>query len=51
MTVHNLNDRHHNWYNLIDYETLWILCFSAAVIGSGVFALFLIAQNGPITLP
>jgi hypothetical protein len=51
MTVRDLNNRHHNWQNIIDYETFWILCFSAAVVGSGLFALFSIAQNSPIAPP
>ncbi|HLQ89384.1 MAG TPA: hypothetical protein VK148_05045 [Xanthobacteraceae bacterium] len=51
MTIRDLNNRHHNWHDIIDYETFWILCFAAAVVGSGMFALFSIAQMGPIVLP
>jgi hypothetical protein len=32
---------------LVDYETLWVLAFSAVVISSGIFGLFSIAQNNP----
>jgi hypothetical protein len=34
---------HYNWMHLVDYETLWMLAFSAVVIGSGIFALTSIA--------
>jgi hypothetical protein len=39
------------WAHLVDYETLWVLAFSAAVIGSGIFGLLSIAQNNPQLLP
>ena len=51
MTIRPLNNPQRNWEHIIDYETLWILSFSTAVIGSGIFALFSIAQNGPNALP
>ena len=51
MTIRPLNNPQHNWQRKIDYETLWILSFSAAVVGSGIFALFSIAQNVQNTLP
>ena len=51
MRAHHIKNRHHNWQHMIDYETLWILSFAAAVIGSGMIALFSIAQNSPHVLP
>ena len=51
MTIRPLNNSQRNCQQVIDYETLWILSFSAAVVGSGIFALFSIAQNGPNALP
>ena len=51
MTIRHLNDRHYDWKHVVDYETLWILAFSALVLGSGIFALFSISQNNAITLP
>jgi hypothetical protein len=42
---------HHHWKHLVDYETVWILAYSAAVVGSFMFALLTIAQNNPNTLP
>ena len=51
MTIRPLNNPQHNWQRIIDYETLWILSFSAPVVGSGIFALFSIAQNGQNALP
>jgi hypothetical protein len=51
MTIRHLNDRHYDWKHMIDYETFWILTFSAAVLGSGIFALFSISQNNPYALP
>jgi hypothetical protein len=47
MTARHLNKHHHDWKHLVDYETLWLLAFTAAVIGSGIFALLSIAQNTP----
>ena len=35
---------HHHWTELLDYEMLWVLAFSSAVIASGIFALTSIAQ-------
>jgi hypothetical protein len=51
MTIRHLNDRHYGWKQIVDYETFWILAFSAVVLGSGIFALFSISQNSAITLP
>jgi hypothetical protein len=51
MTPWHFNDEHHPWAHLVDYETLWVLAFSAAVIGSGIFGLLSIAQNNPQLLP
>ena len=51
MTVRHLNDPHHDWKHIIDYETFWILTLSAVILGSGIFALFSIAQNNPTALP
>jgi hypothetical protein len=31
MTIHHLNKRNYNWKHIVDFETLWILTFSAAV--------------------
>jgi hypothetical protein len=44
MTPWHFSDEHHNWAQLVDYETLWVLAFAAAVIGSGFFALTSMAQ-------
>jgi hypothetical protein len=51
MTVRHLNDPHYDWKHIIDYETFWILTLSAVVLGSGIFALFSIAQNNLNALP
>jgi len=51
MAVPHINHRHHDWKHLVDYETFWVLAFTAVVIGSGIFALFSIAQNSPHVLP
>ena len=51
MTIRNLNDRHYDWKEIVDYETFWILTFSAVVLGSGMFALFSISQNNPNGFP
>jgi hypothetical protein len=48
MTAQHINNQRYDWTDLFDYETIWILAFSAAVVGSGVFALFSMAQNNPI---
>jgi hypothetical protein len=45
MTPWHFNDTRHHWADLVDYETLWLLAFSAVVISSGIFGLFSIAQN------
>jgi hypothetical protein len=51
MTIRHLNNRHYDWKHIIDYETFWILTFSAVVLGSGFFALLSISQNNPNALP
>jgi hypothetical protein len=51
MTIRYLNNRHDDWKHIIDFETLWILTFSAVVLGSGLLALFSISQGNPNTLP
>jgi hypothetical protein len=51
MTVYHLNKRRHDWKNIVDYETLWILTFSTVVLSSGIFASFSISQNHPYALP
>ena len=48
MTAQHLNNQRNDWTRLFYYETLWILAFSAAVVGSGIFALFSMAQNNPL---
>ena len=48
MTAQHINNQRYDWTHLLDYETLRILAFSAAVVGSGVFALFSMAQNNPL---
>ena len=50
MTAQHLNNQHYDWKHVLDYETLWILAFSAVVIGSGIVALFSMAQNNPQAL-
>jgi hypothetical protein len=47
MTVYHLKKQRYDWKHIIDYETLWILMFSAMVLSSGIFALFSISQNHP----
>ena len=47
----SLSNHHHDWKHLVDYETVWILVYSAAVVGSFKFALFSIAQHSPNALP
>ena len=51
MTLRHLNIRHNDWKHVIDYETFWILTFSAVVVGSWFFALFSVSQNTPNALP
>jgi hypothetical protein len=51
MTVHHLRKRRYDWKDIVDYETLWILTFSAVVLSSGIFALFSISQNHPYAFP
>jgi hypothetical protein len=40
-----------DWKHIIDYETLWVLAYSAAIVGSLLFALLSIAQNNPNPIP
>ena len=51
MIARHLNKHHHDWKHLVDYETFWVLAFTAVVIGSGIFALSSIAQHNPQALP
>jgi hypothetical protein len=51
MTPRHLIDERHNWTHLVDYETVWVLAFSAVVIGSGIFGLLSIAQTNLQALP
>jgi hypothetical protein len=51
MTVYHLKKRRHDWKHIVDYETIWILTFSAVVLSSGIFALFSISQNHPYAFP
>jgi hypothetical protein len=44
MTPKHFDNQHHDWTQLFDYETLWVLPFAAVVISSGIFALTSIAQ-------
>jgi hypothetical protein len=48
MTIRHLSIRHYDWKNIIDYETFWILAFSAVVVGTWFFALFSIAQGNAL---
>ena len=49
MTIHHLNKQ--DWKHIIDYETFWILSFSAVVLSSGFFALLSISLNNPNAFP
>jgi hypothetical protein len=51
MKAWHLDNPHHNWKHLVDYETFWLLAFTAVVVGSGIVALLSIAQNNPQALP
>jgi hypothetical protein len=51
MKVRHLDNPHHDWKHLVDFETVWLLAFTAVVVGSGIVALFSIAQNNPQVLP
>jgi hypothetical protein len=53
MTVQHLKkqQRYDDWKHIVDYETLWILTFSAVVLNSGILALFSISQNNPYAFP
>jgi hypothetical protein len=46
-----VNRQHHDWKHVIDYETFWILAFSAVVLGSGLHALFSISQSNTNAFP
>jgi hypothetical protein len=48
MTAQHINNQRYYWTHLFDYEIVWILAFSVAVVGSGIFALFSMAQNNPL---
>ena len=45
MTIQQLHNPHYDWKHVIDLDTLWTLMFSAAVLGSSIFALLSISQN------
>jgi hypothetical protein len=47
MAIRHLNSRHNEWKHIVDYETLWILAFSTAVLGSGIFALLSMFPSSP----
>jgi hypothetical protein len=49
MTIRHLNKR--DWKQIVDYETFWILSFSAVVLSSGFFALLTMSQNNPNAFP
>ena len=49
MTIHHLKKRRDDWKRIVDYETFWILTFSAVVLSSGIFALFSISP--PLRIP
>jgi hypothetical protein len=51
MTVYRLKKRRYDWKHVVDYETLWVLTFSAVVLSSGIFALFSIYQNYSYAFP
>jgi hypothetical protein len=51
MTVYHLKKRRYEWKHVVDYETFWILTFSAVVLSCGIFALFSISQNHLYALP
>jgi hypothetical protein len=48
MPAQHFNNRDYDRTRLFDYETVWILALSVAVVGSGIFALFSMAQNNPL---
>jgi hypothetical protein len=51
MTVYHLKKRRDEWQHIVDYETFWILTFSAVVLSGGIFALSAISQNHPYVFP
>ena len=51
MTVQHLKKQRYDWKHIVDYETFWILTFSAVVLSSGIFALSAISQNHPYVFP
>jgi hypothetical protein len=51
MAVYHLKKRRHDWKHVVDYETFWILTFSAVVLSSGFFALLSISRNHPYVFP
>jgi hypothetical protein len=44
MTPKQFDSHHRDWTQLLDYEMLWVLAFSAVVISSGIFALTSVAH-------
>jgi hypothetical protein len=51
MTVYHPENRRYDWKHIVDYETFWILAFSAVVLSSGIVALLSISQNHPYAFP
>jgi hypothetical protein len=51
MTPSHFKNEHQHWTHVVDYETLWVLAFAAAVISSGIFGMLSIAQNNLQVLP
>jgi presenilin-like A22 family membrane protease len=49
MTIHHLSKR--DWKHIVDYETFWILSFSAVVLGSGIVALLSISLSNGTSFP
>jgi hypothetical protein len=45
MSAQHINYHPYEWKQLVDYETFWVLSFSVAVVGTGLFALYSIAQQ------
>jgi len=51
MTTYHLKKRRYDWKHIVDYETFWLLMFSAVVLSSDIFALSSISQNHPYPFP
>jgi hypothetical protein len=48
MSIHHQNEWHSKSEHIVDYETLWILIFSATVLSSGILALFSMSQDAAL---